>query len=438
MVEKSRFILPSLRLDGARLVPWVAGILCVGLFVSLIARVTIQFATTPLPHRLLFEQDIPLPGPLTGAYRTSKDPLAPGLSLFFDHFDFQALDSQNHLLFLAHTGPSPDRMHQIRPSFDPDKDAKLDGNIVIFDTQKKKVVGLLDLPQVAGVTLAPDLHKVYASDANDNIVYSIDERTLKATPIELQPNDSPDAMAYDQADHLLFVSCPGVPSHPDQSNVIDRKNQNETVINTLTDKVVAVIPLGLDGKWGDDVGHVRFDPGLHRIYVVTQPSPDPDSPDPNVMPDPGTARLVEINPTTLRIVTRMLLPYNCFIPHGLAIDTEQHIAYVACIDTDPPSLYRVDLRTMQNFAEPPWPVPVKPDIITLDRPLHLVYVGCGAGIAIFQENGRAFKWLGSYTYGVSTHTIAVNEETHELYVPIPRIGGRAVLRIMRYDPNGVV
>jgi hypothetical protein len=145
---------------------------------------------------------------------------------------------------------------------------------------------------------------------------------------------------------------------------------------------------------------------------------------------------VEINPKTFRVVTRMKLPYECITPHGLAIDTQHHIGFIACIDEDPPSLYRIDLRTMRVFSEPGWPIPVKPDIIALDYPLHLVYVACGAGIALFQENGRAFQWLGDYTFGSSTHTIAVNQQTHEIYLPLVREGGRPVLRIMRYNPGG--
>ena len=48
---------------------------------------------------------------------------------------------------------------------------------------------------------------------------------------------------------------PGTPPTPD-SNVVERKNQNETIIDAVTDKVVARIALGVDGQWGDDVGHV--------------------------------------------------------------------------------------------------------------------------------------------------------------------------------------
>jgi len=412
----------------------VAGVCLAGLVGALIVHMAVQFAAPRLPPRLVFEQDIPLPGAFPDRYRTPQNPFAPGLAVLFDRFDFQALDPQTHLLFIAHSGPAPDREQQINPHFNPDTDAETDGNIIVFDTRQDKVVGLLEIPQVAGMAVAPDLHKVYAADANDSIIYMIDERTLKATPIPLQEDDSPDGMTYDPVDHLVFVSNPGTPPNPD-TNIIGRGNQNETVINALTGTVVTRIPLGIDGQWGDDVGHVKFDPGLHRMFVVVQQLADPNSPNPNLLPPPGTARLVAIDPVTSHVIARLKLPDFCFTPHGLAIDPEQHIAFIACVAADPPSLVRVDLQTMKALPEPAWPVEGKPDIITLDRPLHLVYVACGAGISLFQEEGRNLKWLGNYTFGLNTHTIAVNEQTHEIYLPLVRVGNRPVLRIMRYNPN---
>jgi hypothetical protein len=426
------------RLQKGKILAWLIGVAFSGLLLAIIIQLILQFIVPPPPHRLLLVKDIPLPGALPDAYRTSQNPLAPGVAELFDHFDFQALDPNTHLLFIAHTGPAPDKEQVINPKFNPTTDVKNDGNVIVFDTRQNKIVAVLPLPQVTGVVAAPDLHKVYAANANDNIVYAIDEHTLKARAIQLQNNDSPDGMEYDATDHLIFVSDPGTPANPDQSQDINRKNQNETVINALTDKVITRIPLGIDGKWGDDVGHVRFDPGLHRIFVTVQQLPDPDSPNPNLLPPPGTARLVEIDPTTYKVITRVTLPNTCFTPHGLVIDAQQHIAFIACIDADPPSLVRVDLRTMRVIAEPLWPIPVKPDILVLDRPLHLLYVGAGAGIAIFQENGRSLQWLANYTFGVSTHTIAVNEQTHEIYLPLPRLGGRPVLQIMRYNTNGLL
>ena len=418
-----------------KIIAWIITALClVSILVSLVVSMVTRFTHPVLTSRLIVEQDIPLPGALPDAFRSPRNPLAPGVTTLFDHFDFMAQDPRTHLLFIAHTGPSPDREQQVNPRFNPDTDAKNDGNIIIFDMQQKKVVGLLNIPQVAGIVFAPDLQKFYAADANDNIIYAIQEKTLRYTPIKLQDNDGPDGLAYDQNDHLILVSNPGNPPSPD-SNDIDRKNQNETIINALTDKVVGRIPLGIDGQWGDDVGHVKYDPLLRRAFVAVQQLPDPDSPNPNLLPPPGTARLVAFDPLSGKVITRMKLPYDCLTPHGLALDTDLHIAYIACVDEDPPSLIRVNLQTMQTISEPPWPVALNPDIVTLDHSLHLVFVACAAGISIFQTNGLAMKWLGTYTFGVNTHSIAINEQTQEIYLPLPKVGNRPVLRILRYNPN---
>src|SRR5437588_7555812 len=249
---------------------WIVRIVCIALLVLLVIRMVWQFVSPPPASPLRLVQDIPMPGPFPDANRTAKNPFAPGVAVLFDHFDFQALDPQTHLLFLAHTGPAPDREAQVNHNFNPDKDAATDGNVLVFNVLQKKIVGLLPIPQGTGVTIAPDLEKVYVADGNDNIVYVIDERTLKFQPIELAKNDSPDGMEYDQPDHLVFVAVPGAPANPDQSNAVDKKNQNVNVIDALTDKVVERVPLGMDGMWGDDVGHVRFDPGLHEVFVAVQ------------------------------------------------------------------------------------------------------------------------------------------------------------------------
>ncbi len=412
---------------------WGAGVLCTAFFVFLLLQMTVQFLTPSVPTRLLLKRDIALPSAFPDPHRTSQHPFTPGVALLFDHFDFQAIDPQTHLLFIAHSGPSPDKEQLINPHFNPDTDAKSDGNVLVFNTQLQKIVGLLNIPQVAGVVAAPDLHKVFVADSNDNIIYDIDETTLKTKQILLQDNDSPDALWYDQEDHLILVSNPGAPANPDKTNVIDRKNQNETLINALSDTIVGRVMLGIDGKWGDDIGHVRFDPQLHRVFVVVQQLADPDSLDPNLLPPPGTAALVAIDPLTQQVITRLRLPNFCITPHGLAIDTRSHIAFVACVDTTPASMLRVDLQKMEVIHESPWPVEAEPDMLQFDTSLHLLYVASGAGITLFKENGLEFRWLGSYTFGVSTHSLIVNEETHEIYIPLPRVGGRPVLRIMQYN-----
>jgi hypothetical protein len=405
---------------------WAA---CLSIILTILASLVMQFVAPPPPSRLVLITDIPLPGALPDIYRTSARPLAPGVAVPFDHFDLQALDPNTHLLFIAHTGPNPDKEPQFNRRFNPSTYAKSDGNIIVFDTRRSKVTRILNIPQVRGVVVAQNLKKVYAADSYDDIVYAIDEKTFKAVPIHLQTNDGPDSVEYDASDHLIFVSNPGRPANQDKSQVIERKNQNETVINALTDKVIGHIPMGVDGKWGDGVRHVRYDPGLHRIFVVVQQLPNPDDPNPPPLP----ARLVVINPVRHGVVTRLTLPGFCINPHGLVIDPQHHIAFIACVDADPPSLVRVDLQTMKVMVEHPWPVQVKPDVLAFDRPSQLLFVGSSVGISVFKEHGRQLQWLGNYSFGLNTHTVAVDPVTHDVYLPVPRLGNRPVLRIMRYD-----
>src|SRR5437764_1081932 len=292
MTSRPGTIAQATNLNGPRIFTWFMWVVCLSIVLTILASLAIQYVVPSPPSRMVLIRDIPLPGSLPDDYRTRTRPLAPGVSVRFDHFDFQALDPKTHLLFIAHSGPKPAREQLINRSFNPATDAKKDGNIIVFDTRRSKVVRLLNLPQVRGVVVAPDIGKVYAADGYDDIVYAIDEKTSKAVPIHLQKYDGPDALEYDAIDHLIFVSNPGTPVNPYKSHVRKRKNQNETVINALADKVIARIPLGIDGKWGDDVGHVRYDPVLHRIFVTVPQLPNPDDPDPNLLPPVGAARHV--------------------------------------------------------------------------------------------------------------------------------------------------
>src|SRR5579875_1471852 len=149
------------------LIMWVVS---TGLLIFLITMLVIRF-TTPIPlYRLRVIQAIPLPGALPDANRTSQDPLAPGLSVRFDHFDFQALDPQTHLLFINHSGPSPDKASTVHIQVNPQDD----GNVLVFNTVEDRLVKLLRIPQTSGITIATDIHWAYISDAQDGIIYAVD------------------------------------------------------------------------------------------------------------------------------------------------------------------------------------------------------------------------------------------------------------------------
>ena len=396
----------------------------------------------------------------------ARNPLAPGIEEEFDGFDFQTYDAATHRLFIAHTGPGPDLLAQAKIKFDP----KNDGNVIVFDTQLNKVIARLPLTQVAGVIDAPDLHKIYAAgvDANDpngvDSVFAIDTNTLQFHVIHLTANESPDALTYDSVDHRIFVSDPAAPPDITGPQNPDRHLMDVAVINALTDQVIKRINFGLlpllSGEqaatnpanipaYGHDVGHSDYDPGLGHVYVTTQINPNADDPNPYILPPPHTGEFLSINATTLQIDQRIVLPAYCSTPHGMAVDPVQHVAFVACTDFSAPNsdpgypqglytnLIRVDLHTMTVMHDDPnlLRLAVAPDLVRLDASAHLLFVACQGGITIFDETPGNFHRLGVYLVGKQTHSIAINEQTQEMYFPTFS-GGVPVLRIERYNPNG--
>ncbi len=425
---------PPQRSVAGRLGWWLMWVLSTGLLAFLVISLVMRFAT-PVPlYRLKVVEDIPLPSALAYANPTGQNPLMPGLAARFDHFDFQALDPQTHLLFIAHSGPPADRAAAAGDTIDE----KHDGNIVVFDTLQNKVVGLVDVPQTTGIAVATGTGWVYASDANDSIIFGINEQTLQTVQIPLKNMlDSPDAMAYDPVDHRMFVSDPGAPISRSDLNVAPA-NQNVAVIDVLHNTLVTEIPIGVHRPYGDDVGHVQYDITSHRVFVITRPLPNQ-----NLMPVPvkPPSYINVIDPTLPipKVVSQIKLPDTCVGPHGFVVDSDQEIGFVVCRETY--SVARVNLRTLQPFPDavllrlPPSTC----DIARLDHPSHLLFIGCTVGIAIFDESPGKWASLGyQYVGGSSNHTIAINENTQniEIYVPLASLGNRPVLRVVQYNPNG--
>ncbi len=210
------------------------------------------------------------------------------------------------------------------------------------------------------------------------------------------------------------------------------------MIDAQTNEVVGHIPLGNDGKWGDDVGHTRYD--SDHIFVVVLPLPNPD--DPNAVVQPPSY-LVTIDPVTDQIIQpRLRLPDTCVNPHGMSIDSQQQVAFIACIDSQ--NVVMVDLRSMKAIGDLQHlkSVGFKPDIVALDSKLHILYVGCASGISVFDERGASrgsLNKLKDYIISSSSsHSIAVNDDTHNIYIPLTNVGGRPVLWIEQYNQKGSV
>lgn len=437
---------------ASRVFSWVSGILSFALVLYLVTALTHQFLSPPPTQRLIVVQDVPLPGGL-GKNAEDAASLAPGVeNTLTDGFDFQTYDAATHRLFIAHTGPDPDIMTQNHIPFDP----KYDGNVTVFDTAQDKVVGRVPAPQVAGVIDAPDLGKVFAADGQDNIIFDINVHTLQIQgQIQLPDNESPDAIGYDPVDHRIFVSDPGTPPSLLTANT-NPHNQDIAVIDAVNDKLLGLVNFGLlpllPGEtapvvtgnlphWGRDVGHNDYD--LGHDYVALQIAANGDDPNQYLLPPNHTAEFAAINAVTLKIDQIIRLPASCSTPHGMNVDRDQHVAFVACTDFDPQSglfeyVLRVDLTTMTVIPEDPAAMSIagtSPDLVRVDHAIHVLFVSGSDGIVIFDEKAGEFHRLSEAFIGHETHNIAINEETQQMYFAI-FAGGLPVVRICRYNPNG--
>src|SRR5205823_1608550 len=203
--------------------------------------------------------------------------------------------------------------------------------LVVFDIRKQAVISRLAIPNVHGVTVASDLGRVYAADVTDRQIDVIDEHSLRVIatiqlgllPCSFAPCETPDALEYDAVDHKIFIS----------GNGTDNAHQDISVIDTRANLFAGVIPLGQD-QFGDSIGHPQYDPSSHRLYVAVQPQPKPAPAAPT--PAPGTpapvpfppAQFVTIDPASGQVLGRVAFdPHTCTDPHGLVIDSAQHVAF---------------------------------------------------------------------------------------------------------------
>lgn len=298
-------------------------------------------------------------------FQTVTDVPLPGDT---SRFDYQSLDPAAHRLFIAHLGAS---------------------QIIVFDTQAQRVVATIpQIAQVHGVLVVSELGRVYASATGTNQIAVIDEQTLRVIAT-IPGGDYPDGMAYDPEDGKLFVS--------------DEAGQTETVIDAKTNQAVATLALG------GEAGNTQYDPVSRRIFVDVQ----------------TRNQVVTIDPTTNRIVGRMTLP-GCDHDHSLLLDAQNRLAFATCDGNA--VLLVVDLRSMQVLSTQS--VGADPDVLAFDHAWQRLYVAAESGIlSVFEEQGRTVRKVAEGFVANEAHSVAVDEQTHRLYLPLEDVAGKPVLRI---------
>ena len=180
-------------------------------------------SSTQAEKVLIKVADIPMPGPAV-------------------RFDYQTFDASSGRLYIAHMNAD---------------------QLVVFDTSKRQVVANLDgFKSVHGVTVAPEIHRLYASVTGNHQVGTVDTESLK-TLGTAGPITYPDGLAFAPKQNKVFVS--------------DEHGGVDAVIDVASNKLIANIPLG--GGAGNTVydsisGHIdRKSTRLNSSHLRTSRMP---------------------------------------------------------------------------------------------------------------------------------------------------------------------
>jgi YVTN family beta-propeller protein len=297
--------------------------------------------------------------------RTVHDvPLSGGAT----RFDYQSFDSNTGRLYIAHLG---------------------DGALTIFDVKKETVIGdVKDLARVHGVIAVPELHRIYASATGSNELVVIDDSTLQIVA-RVPAGDYPDGIAYATKARKLYVS--------------DLHGKTDTVIDANTNQRLTTISLG------GGAGNTQYDSVSEHIFVTVH----------------GQNQLAEIDPTKDQVVARYPIE-GCSEPHGLLIDTEHRLAFVACEENAKLAVFDLEAKKMTAIHS----VGADPDVLAFDKSFGRLYVSAESGIVtIFDERGRILEKVGERLFAPNAHSVSVDSSTHRVYFPLQNVGGKPVLRI---------
>lgn len=288
-------------------------------------------------------------------------------------FDYASIDPSRGLMFLAHMGA---------------------GQLVEVDLHAGAVLRTIgDLPDVHGVIVVPDRHRVYATATGQNQVVAFDEDT-GARLFAASTGTYPDGLAYDPVHDTVWTT--------------NERGGTETVVDADTGTVRGTVDLG------GEVGNVVYDLATATMIVAVQ----------------GRDELAVIDPVSLTVTRRIPTP-ECEGPHGQALDNVAQVMFVGCEHNA--TMVSVDLKagTVTDHQT----VGETPDVLVYDAELHRIYLAAESGwVSVFDHHEGRTTVLGSMMLADGAHTLALDPLTHHTYFPLPHgPGDRPVLR--EYVPS---
>lgn len=284
-------------------------------------------------------------------------------------FDYGCLDPSTGRLFLNHMGA---------------------GEVVVVDAAARKVVATLPgFPRCTGILAVLSRNEIFVSTPGAGQVAVLDARSLQVLA-RMPAGRFPDGLAYDPVGQQVFVS--------------DESGGRVHILDARARRATGSVALG------GEVGNTQYDPVGRLIYSNVQ----------------TRNQLVAIDPATRKEVARIDLP-GADHNHGLCIDPERRLAFIACEGNA--RLLVLDLDTRKVIAS--FPVGEDPDVLAFDPGTRRLVVAAESGpAAFFHEEGRALVKDGEQRVGANAHVVVVDPATHLFYFPLKNEGGRPLLRVL--------
>jgi DNA-binding beta-propeller fold protein YncE len=289
-------------------------------------------------------------------------------------FDYLTIDQLDHYLLSNHLAA---------------------GLLYIIDLRTSKVAKAIPgVPGAEGVVAVPELHRAYTADWYENSIAIIDLQAMKVIR-KLETREKPDGIAYASPFHKLYVS--------------DERGRAVAVVDANTNRIVNTL------EFDSETGMPQYDPVARLLYVNLQ--------DQNV--------LAAIDPARDKVVARWPVK-GCVSNHGMALDPEHRRAFLSCEGNDTLTVFALDTHAAIAHL----PMANGADVVAFDPGLRRVYVGCFSGaISIFSEDDPGhYRKLGDFPAQKRVHSLAVDTETHRLYVPQEQVEGKPAARIVIYQP----
>ena len=255
-------------------------------------------------------------------------------------------------------------------------------HVEVVDVQRMRRIGeVADTPGAHGVALAPELGRGYVSAGAAGTIVVFDLGTLARITQIKSTGENPDAIVYDAATRRVFA--------------FNGRGRNATVIDAVSNEVVATIPLDAKPEFA------RAD-GEGRIYVNLE----------------DTNSLGVIDSRSLKLLSVWPLS-GCEAPSGLALDRAGKRLFAAC---DNHVMTIIDASSGRVLGSAP--IGGGADGAGYDPGARLAFASCGEGVltAVTQSSAGAFAVAQSVPTQRGARTMTLDERSHRVFLVTASFG----------------